>query len=533
MQPFVLSEKSRKLLGWSLLFMLVVRLIASALIPLTDTTEARYAEIARKMLETGDWITPQHDYGVPFWAKPPLSTWLSAGSMKLFGVNEFAARLPSLLLGVAMLALVWSWVAPRRGRDFALAVTAILASMVLFFMASGAVMTDSSLAFGTTLTMIAFWQALHSPQKYWGYLFFVGLGIGLLAKGPLVGVLTFLPILPWLALRKNWRDAWQRLPWISGSVLMLIIAVPWYLIAEHKTPGFLAYFILGEHFGRFLNSGWSGDKYGHAHAEPLGMIWVYWFDAAFPWSFVVIVGAVKRARQWRRQSRKEGFRDEGRGEDSGLISYLVLWSFTSMVFFTAAHNIIWSYPLPALSAFAVLVVELWMRWRGASPTGAAVDIIPRIAIPNIVGTMSPRLLAATFATPLGILLLTAIYTDDQQVILKSSQRNTAQFYMQTRPADDSGLYYFRRRYYSGEFYSAGKAQIVTLEDIERLHRNNSVDFLVVKSEDLQNWPAPQRAYFKTVGVFGESIVLEEAAPPATALKKTAPAETKPLQLSSH
>ncbi len=66
-------------------------------IPLNDVSEARYAEIARKMLETGNWVTPQHDYGVPFWAKPPLSTWLSAFSMKLFGVNEFAARLPGLL----------------------------------------------------------------------------------------------------------------------------------------------------------------------------------------------------------------------------------------------------------------------------------------------------------------------------------------------------------------------------------------------------------------------------------------------------
>src|SRR4051812_29206889 len=101
-QAFALSEKARKLAWGSLLFMLLVRIVASVVVPLTDTTEARYGEIARKMLETGDWITPQHDYGVPFWAKPPLSTWLSAGSMKLFGVNEFAARLPSLLLGIAM-----------------------------------------------------------------------------------------------------------------------------------------------------------------------------------------------------------------------------------------------------------------------------------------------------------------------------------------------------------------------------------------------------------------------------------------------
>ena len=64
------------------------------------------------MLETGDWLVPQFDYGVPFWGKPPLSTWLSAASMAVFGVNEFAARLPSLLLLAGCGALVYA--AARR-----------------------------------------------------------------------------------------------------------------------------------------------------------------------------------------------------------------------------------------------------------------------------------------------------------------------------------------------------------------------------------------------------------------------------------
>ncbi len=491
MSSFTLSEKSRKLLWGSLLFMFGVRIVASILVPLTDTTEARYGEIARKMLETGDWITPQHDYGVPFWAKPPLSTWLSAASMKLFGVNEFAARLPSLLLAVAMLALVWLWVAPRRGRDFALTTCAVLASMVLFFMAGGAVMTDSSLAFCTTLTMIAFWQALHAPQKYWGYLFFVGLGIGLLAKGPLVGVLTFLPILPWMVLRNNWRSVWDRIPWVSGSLLMLAIGVPWYLIAEHKTPGFLAYFILGEHFGRFLNPGWDGDKYGHAHAEPLGMIWLYWLGAAFPWSFAIIASAAKRAQQWR----------EWLCDDSGLISYLAMWSFTSLVFFTFAHNIIWPYPLPALPAFAILTVELWSRWHAASTVDATAK-----------QPLSPRLLAACLATPIILLLLTGIYTAGQEGLLKSSQKDSAQFYLQARPTTDSGLYYFHRRYYSGEFYSTGKARVAQADDIDGLLHNDTVDFLVIQQRDLRRLPEAQRAQFKTAAQFGVFVILQEAPP---------------------
>ncbi|HSB97733.1 MAG TPA: hypothetical protein VLC91_14840, partial [Spongiibacteraceae bacterium] len=194
-------------------------------------------------------------------------------------------------------------------------------------------------------------------------------------------------------------------------------------------------------------------------------------------------------------------------DDSGFISYLLLWAFTSMVFFTAAHNIIWPYALSALPAFAILTVELWSRWRVALPiNNTTVDTS---------GTVGPRLLAASFATPLVMLILTAVYSYDQQVLLKSSQRDTAQFYLQARPSAASGLYYFRRRYYSGEFYSAGKAQVATINDVERLHNNGVVDFFVIQSDDFAEWPAEQRAYFKTAAQFGEFVVLEEVAPPTT------------------
>lgn len=67
---------------FALIFLLISRVISMWFIPLNDVSEARYGEIARKMLETGNWVTLLFDYGIPFWAKPPLSTWLSAASMK-------------------------------------------------------------------------------------------------------------------------------------------------------------------------------------------------------------------------------------------------------------------------------------------------------------------------------------------------------------------------------------------------------------------------------------------------------------------
>ena len=77
----------------------------NAVIPLTDKTEARYGEIARLMAETGNWIVPQIDYGVPFWAKPPLSTWLSAGTASLLVDSEFALMLPYWIIAVLIALL--------------------------------------------------------------------------------------------------------------------------------------------------------------------------------------------------------------------------------------------------------------------------------------------------------------------------------------------------------------------------------------------------------------------------------------------
>ena len=90
-KSFLSSQKSYAIIFWG---MILIRGIFNYEIPLTDNTEARYAEIARIMSETQNWITLQIDYGIPFWAKPPLSTWASALSISIFGNHEFFVRLP-------------------------------------------------------------------------------------------------------------------------------------------------------------------------------------------------------------------------------------------------------------------------------------------------------------------------------------------------------------------------------------------------------------------------------------------------------
>ncbi len=492
MPPFALSDKARKMLWGVLLFSLIAQVAVCIFVPLLHDTEARYAEIARKMLETGDWITPRHDSGdsaiygtyVWFWAKPPLSSWLSAISMKCFGINEFAARLPSLLLEVGMLGLVYTWLKKMRDRDFALLAVVVLATSVQCFICFECVMTDPSLAFCSTLSLVSFWMAMRREDsgrgRLWGWLFFVGLGAGLLAKGPLVGVLVVLPLAPWLLWHGKVRQAWDKLPWIGGTLLMLAIAMPWYIAAEIKTPGFLKYFIVGEHLGRFLDPAWSGDRYGHSHVEPIGKIWLFCLTATMPWSLVVLAKMARHAKGWRQWV----------SGDEGSLTFLVACAFALVVFFTFARNIIWPYCLPAMPFLAALMVEAWRRMPQARPR-----------IRHVV------LVAALI--PMGMLWVALLAPKWSVVMPRKSGREPVRAYLADRSSPEDALYVYGRRSYSLDFYSAGKIRVLngskptqktTLED---LAGDGKTDYVLFETGDWDALAPAVHARFSVVRGFDE------------------------------
>ncbi len=461
--------------GWQrtafmvLIGLLLLRLTLMAVVPLTDTTEARYAEIARKMLETGNWVTPLHDYGVPFWAKPPLSTWLAAASMGLFGLNELVARLPSLLLSLGVLWLTARQGRQHSGRDTGLAAALILASSLLFFIAAGTVMTDPSLLFCVTLSQIAFWQAMQQRDRLWPYLFFVGLGLGLLAKGPLALVLTGLPIFFWVLLRQQWLALWQRLPWILGSLLMLAIALPWYLLAEWRTPGFLDYFIMGEHVSRFLDPGWQGDKYGFAHSTPHGMIWLYTLAALAPWTIVAPYWLLRRRQQLRAAC----------SDEDGWLLYLLLWTLMTPLFFSLSGNIIFPYSLPMLPGAALLFAELWQRTRQPS-----------------ANSRLPWICASSGVLFVAILLLST-WRPEQWL---PSQKPLVAAWRQDHPDAGSRLLYWdKQRAFSAEFYSQGQARTThEAQQLEALTAGAARDYLVVNEQDRKQIPTALLSRFEQV-----------------------------------
>ncbi len=467
---------------WVIVVALAIRLATLGMYPLGDTTEARYAEIARKMVETGNWLTPQFDYGVPFWGKPPLSTWLRAVSFELFGVNEFAARLPSWFIALGILWLTFQLGRRERGTDVAWIAATLLTTSVLFYILAGAVLMDPLMTLGTTLSMLAFWRAMRGDGRMWGYLVFVGLAIGLMAKGPVAVVMTGLPLFFWLLFTGQWKTFWQHIPLISGSLLMLALAAPWYILAERATPGFLEYFFIGEHWKRFTEPGWQGDLYGNAHTSPKGKIWIEWLVAAFPLSFALITGLGILLWKQRRGAIRQ------LGDDWAL--YLLCWALSPMLFFTFSGNVLATYVFPGLPATALLVAS-WYRPDPARPER-------RRAI--------ARFAFASALFPVFFLLVILFYLP--KVWDRNSEVFLIEHLQQQDPQGTTRLYYLYRRPFSAEFYSRGKARLLkSPKQMREVITPGTPVYFAVEAPYVKGLPADLKACLDDMGRYGRYVLL--------------------------
>ena len=451
----MISEKLKNnsfVLYISVILIAFFRLLLTATIPLLDKTEARYAEIARIMQETNQWVVLQIDYGVPFWAKPPLSTWLSAASFVVFGVNEFASRFPSFLLSIILIFIAGK-MAKKSGLSFYLP-GFILLTMPEFLIHTGVVSTDTTFEFCLVIMMISFWKTMKSEVKtYWNYMFFVALGFGLLAKGPLIIVLTFPPLFLWCCLDLNrFRELFSKFSIIIGILITTIIAVPWYYFAEQETPGFLDYFIVGEHYKRFVESGWKGDLYGSGHSQPNGMIWVFLLIFTLPWFQVVL------HKLWK--TRTSFFKNDW-------VSFLVLWMCWTPIFFTISSNILHTYILPVTMPIMFLIVYWWEDFTRKKWLIRTALIFPVIVFITYFGLFASGKLDNYINSDKYLLENLKVKTENKQI----------------------PLYYWKDKNYSGQFYSNGKAQVVKTEAaLDSILSLNKKLFFVIPTKKKQDIP---------------------------------------------
>lgn len=432
-----------------------IRLAAMAAMPFADTSEPRYAEIARIMAASGDWITPWFAPGEPFWGKPPLAFWAQAASGAWFGMSEMSLRLPTWLAMLGMLAILYELGRRLFSVEVARWAVLVFSTMLLPLVAAGAVLTDPFLALGITLGMASFLLAPEASSWFWRYGLFIGLAIGLLSKGPLALVLMTGAILPWLLWHGNARRYLRALPWASGTALTLALTLPWYLLAEWKTPGFLEYFIVGEHVLRFIDPGWTGDRYGSAHSRPYGAIWLDWVLATLPWSPLGL-WLLLRERRGEFVARIRMF---GR---SPTASYLFAWAVATPAFFTLSGNILWTYVLPALPPVALGIGVGLSRLNSVLPRRVAVGclmLVPTAAV--VLGTLS--------------VVQPNRFKTEKQLIAR------AQAEMQA----GERLYFVDSRPFSARFYSQGNAGIVPRESVrDVLPQQGGRVLLAVEKGDL-------------------------------------------------
>ena len=490
------QERPVVLLSLFLLAVLLLRLITLSVYPLMDSTEARYAEIAREMVATGNWVTPQLDPGKPYWGKPPLSIWSTALCYKVFGVSEFSARLSSFAFSILTMMLVLLLANSFRGRTFSLVVAIILTTNALFYFMLGGVMTDPAFSFAVTLALSAFMLGLRSAGKLarssWGYLFFVGIGLSVLAKGLLGIVLVFVPIVLWTFLSRQRIRVMKAFPWMIGSILLSGIVLPWHILAEIRTPGFLEYYLFGEHLQRFFVAGWEGDLYGTAHSHPKGAIWLFLIPSTLPW-LVVFVWNLYPALKKRRLASLMKQED--------WVLYLLLWFLTPLVLFTFAGNIVMTYVLPGLPAFALLTACLVQT--NQTPDRLADDL----------WFMHSRLsVVLALVVPFGFTVIA--FWALPAIGIERSHKTVAEYFDQRNQDGKGALIYARRMPHSADFYTRGHAKKLerefNAEELLAYIHDENENYYVIYQEDVVRFPEEIFALIRKVHDFGRYSLYQEA-----------------------
>lgn len=368
-----------KIWGLAVLWLLVIGFLAFfwnlGSTGLIDETEPLFAEAARQMTVTGDWITPYFN-GVTRFDKPPLIYWLMASAYSTFGVNEFAARLPSALAGFALTSLLfytlrqfgaWGFLKPnltpdatqtdhtsiRQWQSWLVAglgsAMVALNPITLFFGRTGYSDMLLSLCFGGSL--LAFFVGYAQPeqpkiQERWYLAVYVLLGLAVLTKGPVGIILPGLIIASFLFYLGKIKEVLREMQIVRGLLIFLVITVPWFiLVTLQNGEAYIDSFFGVHNFERFTNvvNQHQGPIYFHLLIVLIGFA---------PWSIGLpsAISSIKifQRRRWQKLPRQ-----------AHLGLFALFWFVIVLGFFTIAVTKYFSYTLPLMPAAAILLALWW------------------------------------------------------------------------------------------------------------------------------------------------------------------------------
>jgi 4-amino-4-deoxy-L-arabinose transferase-like glycosyltransferase len=353
---------------------------------LVGADEPRYAQVAREMLASHDWITPVLG-GQPWLEKPPLYYWQAMLAYSVFGVSDWAARLPSAVDATLMVIAVYFFLRefrPGLHLDGAL-LTASAAGVIGFARAAS---TDMPLAATFTIAMLSWYAWYENGSKRYLAAGYVCLGLAALGKGPVAPFLAAVIVAIFAAVKGDYKVLGRTL-WIPGILLFCLVTLPWFVAVQMKNPEFFRVFILEHNLARF------GTNLYH-HKQPLWYFVPVTLLAMVPWTVLACVSLFVSMRAWWAE------RKILQSEDA-LNVFLAVWLIVPVIFFSISQSKLPGYILPALPAGTLLAVE-YVRRRTADnerPATLVVILHSMVAAAPIVPALMIQYLVLQHGLPWG------------------------------------------------------------------------------------------------------------------------------------
>ncbi|OGT60106.1 MAG: hypothetical protein A3E85_03360 [Gammaproteobacteria bacterium RIFCSPHIGHO2_12_FULL_45_12] len=319
--------------------------------PLFTPDEGRYPEVAREMVQTGNYITPRVN-GVAFLDKPILYYWLQALAIHLFGIKEWALRLFPALLGVLASLVTYACGRHLFDRRTGLLSAIILATSPLFFAGSHYANLDlevASLITCTLLFLICGLQSVTPLRSYWLGAAYTSAAFAFLTKGLIAVAFPCMIGGAWIALLGRWQ-ALKSMRLLLGTLWFTAIVLPWYALVQKANPAFLHFFFLTQQVTRFLSAAEFNNKTPFWFYAPIVLI------GFFPWTIFLIQSLTTAIKQtWHDRMRHQ------------TTLYLLLWTGIVFVFFSVPHSKTIGYIFPIFPPLALLtghyLSENWTRTR--------------------------------------------------------------------------------------------------------------------------------------------------------------------------
>lgn len=306
--------------------------------PLIPSDEARYAEIAREMYVTGDWITPRYN-GYKYFEKPPLQMWATSIVFEIFGVGNWQARLWSALTGFLTIVFVGITSTKLFNSRVGWLSSIILASSPMWIIAGHLSSLDIALSSFLAAALCSLLLSQHSEnsntQRNWVWLCWAFMALAVLSKGLIGIVLPSLVLIFYCISIWDWKIL-NQIRIISGSLIFLIITAPWFVLVSIKNPEFLEFFFIHEHFQRFAQN--SHNRNGPIYFFiPLLLVGILPWVPQLPMAFM---SAIKRTK------------------NSYLVNRLLIcWVVVIFVFFSISSSKLPGYIIPIFPAIAILIAK--------------------------------------------------------------------------------------------------------------------------------------------------------------------------------